>query len=152
MGSEKKHSTFRLPMVEMIIIIGIFSVVSLLIVKMFVSTDKLQAKAVNISRAVMEAESLAELIKGSKATDILQDIGARQLEDHNGYVLFYDKEWNQVEEENSNLIMIEYEAIPDDYGTLDTYQIIAYAQESYDFLDENVLCDLIVKKYRSNVE
>lgn len=155
MEDEKKFNAFRIPMIELMTIIGIFSVVSVLIVQMFLSTDKMQARAINISRGVLEAESLAESIKGSDDSNILQILGAKVWEGkENSYTLFYDKEWNPVDVENSNLIIIEYESVLDDIGTLDTYRIIAYAEGKPENIDEsdNALCNLIVKKYIGSIE
>ena len=153
MKADKKQITFRMPMIELLIIVGVFAIVSVLIVRMFISTDRLQAKAVNISSSVMEVESIAELLKGSKSSeDLFQQIGAKQVDGmQNSYIIYYDKEWNQSKENIYNIILIEHVQESIVSGVLDTYQVIAYDKKNIESVKENeiALCDITVKKYRN---
>lgn len=151
---DNKQNSFRMPMIEMIIIIGIFAIISVLIVRMFISTDHLQGKAVNVSRSVMEAESIAEYIKGSdSSSNIWEELGAEKLEEtQDSYVIYYDREWNKVEKDASNIIVIHTFEEIDEYGSMSTYQILAYDKESLSMITEQdiALCELTVKNYQNN--
>ena len=80
-----KQSTARLPLVESVIIIAIFAVVSVVIMQMYLSANRLQEKAVNISKATILAENKAEELKSGK-----WDINTR----------YYDSEWNETSSES----------------------------------------------------
>ena len=76
-----KQKTARLPLIESVIIIAIFAVVSVIIMQMYLSADRIQKKAVNISKATILAENRAEELKsGSK------DYSTR----------FYDNDWKEI--------------------------------------------------------
>ncbi len=76
-----KQKTARLPLIESVIIIAIFAVVSVIIMQMYLSADRIQKKAVNISKATILAENRAEELKaGSK------DYTTR----------FYDNDWKEI--------------------------------------------------------
>ncbi|MCR5331871.1 MAG: hypothetical protein K6E62_11910 [Lachnospiraceae bacterium] len=76
-----KQSTARLPLVESVIIIAIFAVVSVVIMQMYLSANRIQKKAVNISKATILAENRAEGIRnGSESWT----------------VMYYDSDWNEL--------------------------------------------------------
>ena len=80
-----KQSTARLPLVESVIIIAIFSIVSVVIMQMYISANKLQTRAVNISKAMILAENRAEEIKSGNL---------------NTEPRYYDSEWNETQDES----------------------------------------------------
>lgn len=154
METEKKQNSFRLPMIEMVIILGVFAVISVLIVRMFVSTDRMSTKALNISRAVIETESIAETLKGREVSEALfRDIGAVEAKNTDDtYFIYYDKYWNvlkeEVKSEAKNVIVIHFTESISEYGDMNTYQITAYESEDGEQINESdePLCDLTVKK------
>lgn len=152
MEAEKKQNSFRLPMIEIVIILGVFAVISVLIAKMFVSTDQIRSKAENISRAVLETESIAEILKGRDVSKTLfEEIGAKESQNTDStYFIYYDKFWNTVKEDAKNVIIIHYTETDDEYGGMITYQISAYTAKNDEEFDESEkpLCDLIVKKLK----
>ena len=77
-----KQSTARLPLMESVIIIAIFAVVSVVIMQMYISANRLQKKAVNISKATILAENTAEEIRR----------GASAIQQ----TKYFDPEWNET--------------------------------------------------------
>ena len=76
-----KQKTARLPLIESVIIIAIFAVVSVIIMQMYLSADRIQKKAVNISKATILAENRAEELKAG-STDYL--------------TRYYDNNWEEI--------------------------------------------------------
>ncbi|MBP5331548.1 MAG: hypothetical protein J6Y89_06820 [Lachnospiraceae bacterium] len=76
-----KQSTARLPLVESVIIIAIFAVVSVVIMQMYLSANRIQKKAVNISKATILAENKAEELKNGSV-----DLQTR----------YYDSDWKEL--------------------------------------------------------
>ena len=62
--NSQKSNSFRAPLLELVIIIGIFAIVSVYLLRMFMVSDKLQGKAVATTTAVVKTTSVAEFIKG----------------------------------------------------------------------------------------
>lgn len=152
MNVEKKQNSFRLPMIEMIIILGTFVVVSVLIMKMFVATERIRTKAENISRAVLETESIAEILKGREVTsELFDELSAAKIEKtENTYIIYYDSEWNDVVEESNHIIVIEHTDEQREFGGMDTFYVTAYDSGYMEALEENneALCNLVVKKVK----
>ena len=76
--SNKKQNSFRAPLLELVIIIGIFAIVSVYLLKMFMASDKLRGNAVNTTKSVLLAQSVADFMKGcdsDKITDIISMTG-----------------------------------------------------------------------------
>lgn len=149
---EKQHNSLRLPFIEIILILGIFTVLSVLIARIFVATDQIRIRAEEISRGVIEAENIAEQIKGHKVDDELyKRLGAYKEEKENAsedekssYIIHYDKDWNVISVKGDYSIIISLEEKQTSYGGMDTYKVIAYK----DVEEKNVICNLIIKKIR----
>ena len=73
MAKYDNSAAVRLPLVESVIIIAIFALVSVAIMKLYVSADKLQGRSVNISKATILAENRIEALKsGAEKAEGLQ--------------------------------------------------------------------------------
>lgn len=72
--NEEKTKSFRMPLIEIIIVVAVFAIVSVFIMRMYVSADKLQHESELVSRAVIELQNKAELFKGLKAGDNVHDV------------------------------------------------------------------------------
>lgn|GEM_PF-6564993 len=152
MEKEKQHSSLRLPFIEILLILGIFTVLSVLIARIFVATDQIRIKAEEISRGVIEAENIAEQIKGHKVDEELyKRLGASREEGEDAsegkessYTIHYDKDWSVTSEKGDYRITISLEEKPTSYGGMDTYKVIAYK----DVEERSVICDLIIKKIK----
>jgi hypothetical protein len=70
--SNKKQNSFRAPLLELVIIIGIFAIVSVYLLKMFMASDKLRGNAVNTTKSVLLAQSVADFIKGCDSDQIAE--------------------------------------------------------------------------------
>ncbi|MCR5325030.1 MAG: hypothetical protein K6E85_17370 [Lachnospiraceae bacterium] len=110
-----KQSTARLPLVESVIIIAIFAVVSVVIMQMYLSADRIQKKAVNISKATILAENKAEELKN----------GSKDLETR-----YYDNEWQDISQNGGNgekaaftMTCDTIESISETYGSLTIFKI-----------------------------
>ncbi len=107
-----KQNTARLPLIESVIIIAIFAVVSVVIMQMYLSADRIQKKAVNISKATILAENLVEEIKAGSA-----DIGTR----------YYDNEWHDLGNRESEAVFKMTcsikESISETSGSFTVYKI-----------------------------
>lgn len=105
-----KQSTARLPLIESVIIIAIFAVVSVVIMQMYISADRLQKKAVNISKAVILAENTAEEIRSGKTGVITVN---------------YDSEWNVTDTKASFILKTAVdEDIDGPGGSMTVYSIV----------------------------
>ena len=108
-----KQSTARLPLVESVIIIAIFAVVSVVIMQMYLSADRIQKKAVNISKATILAENLAEELK----------TGAGDIETR-----YYDNNWKDLGNNGSEAAFkmtcsMQVENVNRSYGSFTVYKI-----------------------------
>lgn len=113
MGQETtKSSSFRMPMVELIIIIGTFVIISALLVKLYMGTNNLQKKAQNLSKATIQAEMLAETFKNS--ADITDTC------------IYFDQDWNETLEPSKHKIMVCTDMKETQSGRMVTAQIAAY--------------------------
>lgn len=146
MEKEKQYNSLRLPFIEIILILGIFTVLSVLIARIFVATDQIRVKAEEISRSVIEAQNIAEQIKGHKTDDdFYKRLGAYKEEGEGlSYTIYYDKDWNVTAVKGDYSIFISLEENTTVYGGIDTYKVIAYKDKK----EKSVLCDLIIKKIR----
>lgn len=150
MEAEDKQHLYRIPMIELITMLGVFVIVSVLIAKMFISTNRLQHKAVDISHSLMKVETVAEYIKGSnRVEETLVGLGAKAMKDTDHYVIYYDKDWNPVSNEDTYMILINHKEEKSTYGIFDIYDIQAYDIGRYSAVkkEEEPLSDLTVKKY-----
>ena len=86
MAKYDNGAAVRLPLVESVIIIAIFALVSVAIMRLYVSADKLQGRSVNISKATIMAENRIEALKS----------GAEQVSGTEK--VYLDKEWNSCGE------------------------------------------------------
>lgn len=64
--SNEKTKSFRMPLLEIVIVVAVFAVVSVFIMKLYMSADRLQRESENVSRAVIEVQNTAELIRGAE--------------------------------------------------------------------------------------
>lgn len=107
MNMKKKNRSHAsgMPMLEMVITIGIFTIISAFVLKLFVSADSLKTRAAETGKAVMCAENAAEAIKGSKSIDeAALLLGLREKD--GGYVGYYNSKWEVVESADSYSLII----------------------------------------------
>ena len=101
MSKYDKNSTARLPLIESVIVIAVFMIVSAAILQLYVCADRLQKKSVNISKATIAAENLTEAVIAG--TFDIHAFEPDQLEADNAKhetaitaAAFYDADWQQT--------------------------------------------------------
>ncbi len=76
---DNKQRSFTIPLVELVIVVGIFAVVSVILMRMYLSADNLRGRAVTISRETVLCENDFELLKDRlskmQASDAANDLG-----------------------------------------------------------------------------
>lgn len=109
MSKYDNHNTSHLPLIESVIIIAIFAVVSVFIMQLYVAADRLQDKSVNISKAMILAENAVEEYKadairinsiaaGDDTGDNTDEWSEYRISVKRALIkqIFYDKDWNVV--------------------------------------------------------
>ena len=105
-----QSNSFRAPLLELVIVIGIFAVISVYILKMFMAADRLRGQAVATSKALVRAESVAEFIRsgGTSVSEIIKSVcdefGAT---DENGTaVIGYNKSWEKTDKKAEYMLKV----------------------------------------------
>lgn len=107
-----QSNSFRAPLLELVIVIGIFAVISVYLLQMFMTADKLRGKAVATSKGLVRAESVTEYIRGSKAvslselkTKVCSEFGA--VEENGELIIRYTKGWEKAEKGGEYLLKVK---------------------------------------------
>lgn len=155
MENDETSRSFRITMIEIIIIIGIFSIISVFILQMFMAADSLQKKAVNTSKALIQVESVAEVLKGSDSFETaLLGLGMSEETDENQmyYVMYFNDEWKQVQEAKAHAIQVVISTKTAEAGKMEIAAITAL--DVKDNKDETDIvkswCNITVEKYCKN--
>lgn len=105
----KDRGNYRRTMLELVLVTAIFAVVSVFILRIYITADRLKADAVAISTATVESESLAETVKLLGAQEAAARFGMEAGEGY--YILRYDKLWKSVsEKERYQIVLVLEEA------------------------------------------
>lgn len=134
----KKIKEFRssgMPLLEVIIAIGMFSVISVFILQLFLSADTMEAKARDISKAVILAENAAEAVRGSASfEDAAVRIGLRKEREADAwYAAYYDSDWNPAEEKAAYCLAVVPSMTAEAAGTTTYVDIYVYRLKGYLF-------------------
>ncbi|MBP5158964.1 MAG: type II secretion system protein [Lachnospiraceae bacterium] len=70
---DNKQRSFTIPLVELVIVVGIFAVVSVILMRMYLSADNLRGRAVTISRETVLCENDFELLKDKLSSMSAED-------------------------------------------------------------------------------
>lgn len=106
---DKGNHSFRVSMVELILVIGIFTIVSVFLVKIFLETEKIQQKALNISKATIQAEFVAEKYKNSGSImELVEQLNLIPSETNEGeYYMYFDTDWNQINDSSNRQLFVK---------------------------------------------
>lgn len=156
MAKGLKSRSAKMPMLEIIITIGIFAVVSVFILELFLSANTLQSRAKDKSKAIVLAESIAETVKSSttfeeavKELDLEQTVGGVTWQKDGShqvnlmdtsetnedtlivYTGHFDENWKAVKNEDTySVIVIPYkEQIQD--KVMMNYKVCVYRLKGY---------------------
>ena len=61
----KQSENARLPMLELVVSIGVFAVISVFLLEMFLAANSLQQKAKDEGKAITKTETIAEMLKSA---------------------------------------------------------------------------------------
>ena len=156
MAKGLKSRSAKMPMLEIIITIGIFAVVSVFILELFLSANTLQSRAKDKSKAIVLAESIAETVKSSKTfeeavkeLDLKQTVGEitqgkdgsiqiNITDNSDGekntmivYTCHFDENWMTTKEEDTYSVIVvpNEEQIEDKVMT--NYKVCVYRLKGY---------------------
>lgn len=159
MKKIKESRTSSIPMLEIIFSIGIFTIISVFVLQLFLSADVLQKKAKDTSKAVIYAENIVEVLKASdsfeEAIELLglkEEKGTIKQEDNNSYQLevlgenssgddiyysaYYNRQWEVVEKRDTySIIVVPYE-VDSGNGIVTYVDIFVYRLRPYPTIGE----------------
>jgi len=119
--TEEKTRSFRGTLLEIVIVVGVFAVISVYILRMFLAADFLQGEAVNTSKAAVLTESVAEVWKGAASTTaedailtICNKSGIVRMPDYDtdtelAYGIYYNGKWEEVQSGGKFLLLVLFE-------------------------------------------
>lgn len=102
MGRDRGN--YRRTILELVLVTGVFAVVSVFLLKIYLTADRLQAEAAAISTATIQCESLAETVKLLGVEEAARRYGMEAGEGY--YILRYDKNWERVGERERYQILL----------------------------------------------
>lgn len=150
---KEQNNSIRMPMIELVIVIGIFVVISVFLVRMFMGTYRLQNNATDLSRAVIKAETIAEQIKNTAS--IGEAAIELQMESYDNtsqnYCIYYDDDWNQTKSPSVNIIVITSTITKGESGRMVNANIAAFTCKDVEETAKNdALVELTTKKWVSS--
>lgn len=90
---------------ELVLVTAIFAVVSVFILKIYLTADRLRGEAVALSTAAIQAENIAEAVKLGGVSLAAEQFGMEMGEGY--YILRYDRHWEVVsEKEKYQLVLV----------------------------------------------
>lgn len=109
MKSFDKESTARLPLIESVIIIAVFAIVSVAILRLYLASDRIQQRAVNVSKATILAENEMEELMCGAAGSVSS-------------VRRFDSEWNETGDETEAAFTVTAGVTDSEQGTAGTLE------------------------------
>jgi hypothetical protein len=140
-------------MIEIVLVFGVFAIVSVIIVRMFFYADNFSKTAVDISQAVIQAESTAEILKGSASFEkAVNSMGMQLLNSQNNiYGMNFNLNWKKTSEEGDFVLRVKITSENQLSGIIENASVSVFnkaeiSKENGDTAEP--LCNLNVKKYR----
>lgn len=151
---ERQSQLAKMPLLELIITIGIFAVISVFLLELFLAANSLQQKASDTGKATILSENIAENIKGAeKKEKAIEKLGfqtrygkwnktkgvypsveirkEKQEEDTQIYIKYCDSKWKATKQESSYSIILVPVKAKVKNKTIDTYEIYVYRLKGY---------------------
>lgn len=176
MEKRKESQNAKLPMLELIINIGVFAVISIFLLEMFLAANSMQQKAKDQGIAITKAETIAESIKNADSFSVTEsDLGFTKMwgnvteqEDGNYqitglsqsakkdatavYVQHFNEEWEAVTEEDTySVLLVPYTKNMQE-AIVENYEVYVYRLKGYPSLlqkeDQVALFEMSFSKYR----
>lgn len=98
-GETRPNSGVMLPVVELVIAIGLFTIISIFIVKFFTSANTMSRQADDLSKGLIKAESAIELLKTMSPEEVAKELNGKLDKSKNEIRTYYDKDWKIAVEE-----------------------------------------------------
>lgn len=142
---ERTHS--EVPLLEIIFTIGIFAIISIVILQMFLGADTLRRKAEDISRGTIAAETVIESIKGMDSIEeAMKSMGfspGPEKEDFDeNYILTLGENWEKQEEEAFR-ISVDLKENRKAGGTLQDIQVTVIKKKPYGLFGKGEALELL---------
>ena len=132
-------------MAEPIIVLSFFAIISVFLLRMFASTEKVRSGAEKMSKAVIRAESVIEYVLGSsEANGDPESIGFQMANDGRGYIKYYDKNWEETQTAGKYVMTLEVESEKTAAGEMLNYRVLVSETE-----EKKEIYALTAKKYKS---
>lgn len=153
----KKHAQIRpgIAMLEMVITIGVFAIISTFLLKMFMAANEIGQDATQLSKAMITSESALEYLKncrtpeegweGLKMPEVAE-------EERTVRVAYFDTDWERSEAVSAYTLKIYESQSRQEYGTLFTYDLIMQAEGKGVESGPQELFSMSGKKYRRGWE
>ncbi len=135
-------------MAELVIAISFFAIISVFLLRMFASTEKIRSSADEMSKAVIRAESVMEFALASADADgWAEEQGFRTLSagGRDYMVKYYDKDWRETDSVGKYMLTIFSEEEKTGKGILLKYEI--RVSKVNDFENSGEIYSLSAKKY-----
>lgn len=156
MGRNQQSRSAKMPMIELVVMIGIFAIISIFLLEMFLAANALQCKAKDEGKAIMLAESIAETVKSAESFEsavetaglietscVLKENedGTYQIsqlgeKDASGektemYMLHYNEDWELTEDEDTYSLMVLPFTDEEQGQSVENYEIYIYRLKGY---------------------
>lgn len=145
----RPNSGVMLPVVELVIAIGLFTIISIFIVKFFTSANTMSRHADDLSKGLIKAESAIELSKALSPEEVAKEIGGKFTESKDGKLIeaYYDKDWNPTDAVGSfkYLLTVKIMDQPNATGVLSDIQVLVHRKDRDNA--DTVIVDLEGAKY-----
>ena len=148
--SKKFTSHHGAVMVEPVIVITFFAVISVFLLRMFASTEKLRSGAEEMSKSVIRAESVMEYVLATgNAEEDLDALGFTETKDDTGTYLvkYFDKDWQETDRPERYTMKVYVNSAERGNGTLVNY--IVHVLKTDNTGNSVDLITLSTKKYLS---
>ena len=154
MIEKVKSRKLNIPMLEMIITLGILTIVSVFLMRLFLGANSLETKAKDISKACILAQSAAETIKAADSLEVaLMELKAKSVENQGAvkvYQKYYDSKWVESTEPKTYTMNISITETVYETNTFLTADITITKEKSYPVIkkDNDPLASIRCASYK----
>ncbi len=106
-------TAFRLPLLEMVMAVGILTIVSVLVARLFIAAAGFSGKAVELRKADTLAQNVAETIRQGGIDAAMQKYGLKKTDQNLKYFTGFSSDWKQSDKMKYVLVveLIEKHAV-----------------------------------------
>lgn len=91
-----------LPVFELVIAIGLFTIISIFLISFFTSANTMSRQADDLSKGLIKAESAIELVKAYNTEDAAEELEGEVVKTAAGKQIeaYFDKDWKKTDKTN----------------------------------------------------